>query len=111
MAPTAGPVLLALALMAPSGIGYELSASGAAWRHFLTRRILGNLAGLLRLLAYVGLLRLLPLPVGHPMTVGLAIAPRRSDAWASGRRASTWRLGLLPRAHPAPTCGWARSSS
>jgi len=81
--------------MAPSGICYELSASRATWR------ILGNLAGLLKLLAYVGLLRLVPLHVRNPMTAGLAIAPKRSDASAGGRRASTWRLGPRPRAHPA----------
>jgi multidrug transporter EmrE-like cation transporter len=52
---------------------FKASAASPNWRGLLTWQIVGNLAGFIAVLTLTGLLRFVPLHVGYPITVGLAV--------------------------------------
>lgn len=52
---------------------FKASAASPNWRGLLTWQIVGNLAGFIAVLSLTGLLRFVPLHVGYPITVGLAV--------------------------------------
>jgi multidrug transporter EmrE-like cation transporter len=52
---------------------FKASATGGDWRRFLTWQVIGNLAGLITVLTFTGLLRYLPLRAAYPLTAGLAV--------------------------------------
>jgi multidrug transporter EmrE-like cation transporter len=52
---------------------FKLSAASGTWRGFLTWQVVGNLAGLITVLTFTGLLRYIPLAVAFPVTIGLAV--------------------------------------
>jgi multidrug transporter EmrE-like cation transporter len=52
---------------------FKLSVSRSNWRSFLAWQVVGNLAGLVTVLALTGLLRYVPLRVAYPVTTGLAV--------------------------------------
>ena len=52
---------------------FKLSAASPGWRGFLTWQVIGNLAGLITVLALTGLLRFIPLHAVFPITTGLAV--------------------------------------
>jgi multidrug transporter EmrE-like cation transporter len=54
-------------------IGLKLSAGSHNVRAFLAWQVFGNLAGFLGVLGLTGLLRLIPLHVAYPVTVGLGV--------------------------------------
>jgi len=56
-----------------SGASFKLSAASPTWRGFLIWQVVGNLAGLITVLALTGLLRYIPLHVAYPITTGLAV--------------------------------------
>ncbi len=53
--------------------GFKLSAQAPSWKGLLAWQVVGNLAGLITVLALTGMLKYLPLHVAQPMTQGLAI--------------------------------------
>jgi multidrug transporter EmrE-like cation transporter len=53
--------------------GFKLSAASTNWRGFLGWQVVGNLAGLVTVLALTGLLRLTSLHVAYPVTTGLSV--------------------------------------
>ena len=56
-----------------SNAGFKVSAESRSWREFLIWQILGNLAGLVTVLTFTGLLRYIPLHMAFPLTTGLAV--------------------------------------
>ncbi|MBC7317008.1 MAG: hypothetical protein H5T70_11360 [Chloroflexi bacterium] len=56
-----------------SNTSFKLSAASSHWKGFLTWQVVGNLTGFLGVLSLTGLLRLVPLHVAYPLTVGLAV--------------------------------------
>lgn len=52
---------------------FKASAASPNWRGLLTWQIVGNLAGFLAVLSLTGLLRFVPLHVGYPIAMGLAV--------------------------------------
>jgi undecaprenyl phosphate-alpha-L-ara4N flippase subunit ArnE len=53
--------------------GFKMSASSTNWRSFLGWQVVGNLAGLITVIALTGLLRLTSLHVAYPVTTGLSV--------------------------------------
>ncbi len=53
--------------------GFKLSAQAPNWKGLLGWQVVGNIAGLITVLALTGILKYLPLHVAQPMTQGLAI--------------------------------------
>lgn len=56
-----------------ANIFLKLSAGAGTVGYFLVMQIAGNLAGLVGILAYTGLLRTLPLHVAFPLSRGLVV--------------------------------------
>ena len=54
-------------------VGFKLSAASNDWRGFWCWQIAGNLAGFVGVLTLTWLLRLIPLHVAYPVTMGLAV--------------------------------------
>jgi multidrug transporter EmrE-like cation transporter len=52
---------------------FKVSAFSPNWRGFLAWQVVGNIAGFITVLTLTGLLRFVPLHVGYPITVGLAV--------------------------------------
>jgi multidrug transporter EmrE-like cation transporter len=52
---------------------FRLSAGGATWSNVLTWQVLGNLAGLITVFTFTGLLRYMPLTIAFPLTTGMSI--------------------------------------
>ncbi|MGQ9493298.1 MAG: SMR family transporter [Anaerolineae bacterium] len=56
-----------------ANIGFKLSAASSIWHTFLFWQVAGNLAGFAGVLAFTGLLRLIPLHIAYPVTQGLSV--------------------------------------
>jgi multidrug transporter EmrE-like cation transporter len=56
-----------------ANVAFRWSARGATWGDVVTWQVVGNLAGLVTVLALTGLLRYLPLSVAYPLTTGLSV--------------------------------------
>ncbi len=56
-----------------AGASFKLSAESPNWRGFLIWQVIGNLAGLITVLALTGLLRYISLHIAYPVTTGLAV--------------------------------------
>ena len=67
----AGLVLIYLILTIASNIGFKLSALSRGLQGFLGWQVIGNVFGLLGVLAFTFLLRLLPLHLAYAFTYGL----------------------------------------
>src|SRR2546427_356632 len=52
---------------------FHVSARSTSWSDVLTWQLLGNLAGLITVLAFTGLLRYVPLSIAFPVTTGMSI--------------------------------------
>ena len=62
-----------LAFTVLAKIGFKLSAASSDWRGFWFWQIAANLAGFVGVLTLTWLLRLIPLHVAYPVTMGLAV--------------------------------------
>lgn len=62
-----------LAFTVLATVGFKLSAASSGWRGFWFWQIAGNLAGFAGVLTLTWLLRLIPIHVAYPVTVGLAV--------------------------------------
>jgi multidrug transporter EmrE-like cation transporter len=62
-----------LAFTVLAKIGFKLSAASSDWRGFWFWQIAGNLAGFIGVLTLTRLLRLIPLHVAYPVTMGLSV--------------------------------------
>lgn len=56
-----------------ANVGFKLSAASHIWKTFLLWQVAGNLAGFAGVLAFTGLLRLVPLHIAYPITQGLSV--------------------------------------
>ena len=70
---TAALILGNLAFTVLAKIGFKLSAASSDWRRFWFWQIAANLAGFAGVLTLTWLLRLIPLHVAYPVTMGLAV--------------------------------------
>ena len=52
---------------------FHVSARSTSWSDVLTWQLLGNMAGLITVLAFTGLLRYVPLSIAFPVTTGMSI--------------------------------------
>lgn len=66
-------IALNLAFNIVANAGFKLSAESASRTGFLLWQVVGNLAGLITVLTLTAILRLIPLHVAYPLTVGLAV--------------------------------------
>jgi multidrug transporter EmrE-like cation transporter len=62
-----------LAFSVLAKVGFKLSAASSDWRGFWFWQIAGNLAGFVGVLTLTWLLRLIPLHIAYPVTMGLAV--------------------------------------
>ena len=62
-----------LAFTVLAKVGFKLSAASNDWRGFWFWQIAGNLAGFIGVLTLTWLLRLIPLHIAYPVTMGLAV--------------------------------------
>ncbi len=62
-----------LAFTVLAKIGFNLSAASSNWRGFWFWQIAGNLAGFIGVLTLTWLLRLIPLHIAYPVTMGLSV--------------------------------------
>jgi multidrug transporter EmrE-like cation transporter len=62
-----------LAFTVLAKVGFKLSAASSDWRGFWFWQIAGNLAGFVGVLTLTWLLRLIPLHIAYPVTMGLAV--------------------------------------
>ena len=54
-------------------VAFRVSARSASWSEVLTWQVLGNLAGLVTVIALTGMLRYAPLSIAFPLTTGMSI--------------------------------------
>ena len=66
-----GLILANLAFSVLSNIGFKWSALSGGWQGFLWWQVVGNIAGLLSVLAFTFLLRFIPLYLAFAFTAGL----------------------------------------
>ena len=66
-----GLILMNLAFVLLSNIGFKWSALSTGWQGFLRGQLAGNLAGFLAVLTFTSLLRLIPLHVAYAISAGL----------------------------------------
>jgi len=66
-------ILANLTFSVLANVGFKLSAASSGWRGFWFWQIAGNLAGFAGVLMLTALMRLVPLHVAYPVTVGLAV--------------------------------------
>ena len=52
---------------------FRASARSATWSYVLTWQVVGNLAGLITVIALTGMLRYVPLSIAFPVTTGMSI--------------------------------------
>ena len=56
-----------------AGAAFRISAHSAAWRDILRWQVVGNIAGLVTVVALTRMLRYTPLSIAFPMTTGMSI--------------------------------------
>jgi len=56
-----------------ANVAFRVSARSASWSEVLTWQVLGNLAGLVTVIALTGMLRYAPLSIAFPLTTGMSI--------------------------------------
>ncbi len=66
-------IALNLAFNIVANAGFKLSAESATRTGFLFWQVVGNLAGLITGLTLTAILRIIPLHIAYPLTVGLAV--------------------------------------
>ena len=52
---------------------FRASARSATWSYVLTWQVVGNLAGLITVIALTGMLRYVPLSIAFPVTTGMSM--------------------------------------
>jgi len=56
-----------------ANVAFRVSARSASWSDVLTWQVLGNLAGLITVIALTGMLRYVPLSIAVPVTTGMSM--------------------------------------